>query len=59
MLKGHIDDGALRELTLFLEKGSGENLRNKVAHGLITEQEIQLCVPYLWWIAMKIYFEKL
>lgn len=59
MLKGHVDDGALRELTLFLEKGSGENLRNKVAHGLITEQEIQLWAPYLWWIAMKIYFEKL
>lgn len=59
MLVGHMDDGVLRELTLFLEKGSGENLRNKTAHGLITDSEIQLWGPYMWWISMKIYFGKI
>lgn len=59
ILEGHIDEGERRELSLFLEKGSGENIRNKVAHGLITENEIRLWGPYLWWIAMKIYFSRI
>lgn len=59
MLKGHMGEGARCELSLFLEKGSGENLRNKVAHGLATERDIYLWGPYLWWIALKVYFEKI
>lgn len=59
ILEGHIDEGERRELSLFLEKGSGENIRNKVAHGLITDNEIRLWGPYLWWIAMKIYFGRI
>lgn len=58
-LNGKMEEGARKELISFLIKGSGENLRNKLAHGLLEEKEIILWGPYLWWIALKIYFKKI
>jgi hypothetical protein len=59
MLNGKMDEGARRELELFLNKEEGVNFRNKLAHGLLKEEEILLWGPYLWWIALKIFFKKI
>lgn len=58
LLKGFISEGTRTELQSFLNDGSGQNFRNIVAHGLVRDYDIQAWGIYLWWIALKVYFQR-
>ena len=36
--------------------GADVNLRNNVAHGLRTQYQFEEHGPYLWWLALKMFF---
>ena len=46
------------ELYFFLTHGADTNLRNKLAHGLLSIQSMMTEGPYLWWLAVKLYFKE-
>lgn len=46
------------ELNSFLQGETDVNFRNNLLHGLFTPFEVDKYGRYLWWICVKIYFEK-
>lgn len=47
------------ELKSFLTMGVDENLRNRLCHGLMSYQDINIDGMYLFWICLKLYFNGL
>ena len=55
-LKDFFKDDIYNDLRFFLIMGADVNLRNNVAHGLWNLTKFEEHGPYLWWIALKMYF---
>lgn len=59
LLKPHMTHERIYdELYFFLTHGADTNLRNKLAHGLLSIQSMMTEGPYLWWLAVKLYFKE-
>lgn len=56
LLKPFLKDKLFDEFSYFFNTGADCNFRNKIAHGLCELDEIKRFAPYLWWLAIKIYF---
>jgi hypothetical protein len=57
-LKDVIKGEILFEIESFLQSGIDVNFRNNLSHGLFTPFEIDKYGIYLWWICLKLYFDK-
>lgn len=55
-LKPYLKEKLFDEFSYFFNTGADCNFRNKIAHGLCELDEIIRFAPYLWWLAIKIYF---
>jgi len=57
-LKNIFEDEILFEIDSFLQKGIDVNFRNNLSHGLFTPFEVQVYGLYLFWICLKLFFDK-
>ena len=55
-LKPHFKEDVYNDLKYFLNMGADVNLRNNVAHGLWNMNHFEEHGPYLWWLALKMFF---
>lgn len=55
-LRPYLKEKLFDEFSYFFNTGADCNFRNKIAHGLCELGEIKTFAPYLWWLAIKIYF---
>ena len=55
-LKPYFKEDIYNDLRYFLNMGADVNLRNNVAHGLWSQSQFDEHGPYLWWLALKMYF---
>lgn len=55
-LKPHFKEDIYNDLKYFLNMGADVNLRNNVAHGLWNMNHFEEHGPYLWWLALKMFF---
>lgn len=55
-LKLHFKEDLYNDFRYFLNMGADVNLRNNVAHGLWTPYQFEEHGPYLWWLALKMFF---
>ena len=56
LLKEDFKEDLYNDLRYFLTMGADINMRNNVAHGLWTPEEIYRNAPYCIWLAVKMYF---
>ena len=56
VLKPHFKEFLYDEFRFFFNTGADSNVRNKLAHGLCDVIEIMGFAPYLWWLAIKMYW---
>lgn len=56
LLKQDFQEDIYNDLRYFLTMGADINMRNNVAHGLWTPEEIYRNAPYCIWLAVKMYF---
>lgn len=57
-LKLHFKEDLYNDFRFFFNMGDDVNLRNNVAHGIISPQEIIVQGPYCLWIAIKLFFSE-
>ncbi len=55
-LKPYLKVPLYNEFEYFFNSGADGNVRNKLAHGLCEIEEIMSFAPYLWWLAIKMYW---
>ncbi|MCD7713993.1 MAG: hypothetical protein LUI08_03575 [Prevotella sp.] len=55
-LQPHFKDCLYDEFRFFFNSGADSNVRNKLAHGLCEIEEIIGFAPYLWWLAIKMFW---
>ena len=55
-LKPLFKEDIYNDLRFFLNMGADVNLRNNVAHGLWSQKDFEEHGPYLWWLALKMFF---
>ncbi len=56
LLVGVLEEETLFEFKSFLQEGCDINFRNRLAHGLISVDEVNCYGVYLWWLCIKLYF---
>lgn len=56
LLKTYFQEDLYNDLQYFLIMGADTNMRNNIAHGLWTTEEVLRNAPYCIWLAVKIFF---